>query len=204
MTPTTRLRAITGAERKASKVSSGSSPKYFEPRILVGLARNRQQTPLARHPAGETFVQLQAHLADRGRMRRVGSAQHQLVVIQQIDQAGIAFREFHHQGNDALQNLLQAHLAHHEPADLLEQPQLLFGALQAHLELFGFRHHLHYRRVPAGRYCASSAMERNSTSVRTGLASTQSTASFSTLSGRSSVQPEVTISFRGRRPRGRL
>ena len=54
-------------------------------------------------------------------MGRVGSAEHQLVVIQQINQAGIAFHELDDQGDDALQHLLQAHLADHEPADFLEQ-----------------------------------------------------------------------------------
>ena len=140
ITPTTRLRAITGAERNASKVSSGSSPKYLEPGVLVSLARNGQQAPLARHPAGQAFVQPQPHLADGGGVRRVGSAQHQLVAVEQVDQAGIALRELHHQRDDALQNFLQAHLPNHEAADLLEQAQLLFGALEACLKLSRFRH----------------------------------------------------------------
>ena len=73
-------------------------------------------------------------------MRRVGSAQHQLVVVQQVDQAGIALRELDHQRNHALQHLLQAHFANHEAADLLEQTQLLLGALEAQFQIFGFRH----------------------------------------------------------------
>ena len=73
-------------------------------------------------------------------MRRVGGAQHQFLAVEQVDQAGIAFGEFHDQGDDALQNVLQAHFPDHEAADLLEQAQLLLGALQAHLEVFGFRH----------------------------------------------------------------
>src|SRR5271167_4599736 len=35
---------------------------------------------------------------------------------------------------------MQAHLAHHEPAYLLEKAKLLFGALQALLEILELRH----------------------------------------------------------------
>src|SRR5579864_1724847 len=137
-------------------------------------------------------------------MRGVRCTQHQLVMIQQVHQAGIAFHELDDQGNDTLQNLLQAHLAYHEPADFLEKAQLLLGALKAHLKLSGFRHHLYYRRVAAGGYPASSAIERNSTSVRTGLARMRCTESLSAPGGRSSVHPDITITFNGGWPTGRL
>ena len=75
-------------------------------------------------------------------MRRIGGTQHQFLVIQQIDQAGIALGELDHQGNNTLQHFLQAHFADHEPADLLKKAQLILGTLQARLEVFGFRHAL--------------------------------------------------------------
>ena len=44
----------------------------------------------------------------------------------------------------ALQNLLQSHISNHEAADLLEQPQLLFDALEAAFEVLCLRHGFHY------------------------------------------------------------
>ena len=61
-------------------------------------------------------------------------------MIEQVHQAGIALHELDDQRDNALQNLLQAHLAHHEAADLLEQAQLLLGALEAYLKLSRFGH----------------------------------------------------------------
>ena len=56
-------------------------------------------------------------------------------MIQQIDEARIAFHELDNQGNDALQDFLQAHFPYHEAADLLKQAQLLLGTLETHLKL---------------------------------------------------------------------
>ena len=142
ITPTTRFRAITGADRKASKLSSGNSPNVLKRWILIRLARDRQQPPLPGHPARQALRRSHPHFADGRRMRRVRSAQHQFVVGQKIYQAGIALREFHHQRYHALQHLGQAHVAHHESADLLEEAQLLLGAFETRFQLSGFRHDL--------------------------------------------------------------
>ncbi len=112
----------------------------LEPRILVGFARNREQAPLARDPAGQTLIPPQPQLADGGRVRPVGRTQHQFLAITQIDQAGVALGELHDERHNAVQYILQADVANHEAADLLKQAQLLFDPLEPGFELFGFRH----------------------------------------------------------------
>ena len=83
-------------------------------------------------------------------MRRVGRAEYEFFVVQQVYQAGIALGEFHDQRNYALKDLLQAHFADHEPADLLEQAQLLLGTLETPLEVLGFGHDYIISRAPEG------------------------------------------------------
>ena len=140
ITPTTLLRAITGRRQKSLKRIFRKLAEILETRVAIGLARDRQQPPFARHPAGQAFVQFQAHAADFRFVMRVRSAKHQIVAVAEIHQAGIALRVFHHQRYNALQNLLQAHLAHHEPADLLKQTELLLNPLQTAFEIFCLRH----------------------------------------------------------------
>ena len=53
-------------------------------------------------------------------MMRIGCAKHKLVIIGQIDETGIALRKLDHERNNPLQYLLQAHVAHHEPAYFLK------------------------------------------------------------------------------------
>ena len=67
-------------------------------------------------------------------MWRVGSAQHQLVLVQKVHQAGIAFHELYHERNNTSQNLREAHVANHKTADLLKQRQLILTALQARFQ----------------------------------------------------------------------
>jgi hypothetical protein len=126
--------------------------KRLEPRILVRLARNRQQPALPRHPAGESFVGPHAQLADGRRVRPVGSAQHQFLAVQQVHEAGIALGILHHQRYNALKNLAQAHFPNHKAADLLEQTQLLLGPLQSQLEILGLRHEFIIAAVPRPPY----------------------------------------------------
>ena len=75
-------------------------------------------------------------------------------MIQQINQAGIAFHELHDERNDALQNFLEAHVTHHKATDFLEQAQLLFGTLKAYFKLSGFGHYLHYKSSKVQSNCA--------------------------------------------------
>src|SRR5579884_2022261 len=103
--------------------------ELLEARVAVGLARDGEQPPLARDPAGETFAPAHAQLANRGGVGLIGRAQDQVLAIQQIDEAGIAGGVFDDQGHDAVEHILQAQIPHHEPADLLKQAQLLLGAL---------------------------------------------------------------------------
>jgi hypothetical protein len=63
-----------------------------------------------------------------------------MVGVTKINQTGIALRILDNEGNDALQNLLQTHIPHHEPADLLEEPELLLDPLQTAFEVFCLRH----------------------------------------------------------------
>ena|SRR2546423_1231126 len=72
-------------------------------------------------------------------------------MIQQIDQARIAFHELDNQGNDALQDFLQAHFPDHESADLLKEAQLLLGTLETHLKLSGFGHYFYYKAAAKKR-----------------------------------------------------
>ena len=77
-------------------------------------------------------------------MRGIGSAQHQLGVNEEVDQAGIAFHEFDDQGDDALQHLLQAHFPNHQAADFLKQAQLLLSPLESGLDFLEFGHLSNY------------------------------------------------------------
>ena len=67
-------------------------------------------------------------------------AQNQLIVVDQIHQARVAFHEFGNQRHGPLQNFLQAHLANHEPAHPLKQAELLLSSLQPQLQISTFRH----------------------------------------------------------------
>ncbi len=73
-------------------------------------------------------------------MMSVGRAKYQIIAVTEVNQAGIALGIFDHQGYDALQNLLQSHIPNHEPADFLEEPELLLDPLQAAFEVFCLRH----------------------------------------------------------------
>ena len=60
--------------------------------------------------------------------------------FEQVEQARIAIHKLDHQRNHALQSLGQAHVARHEPADLLQQPKLLFGVFELPFEFLNSRH----------------------------------------------------------------
>jgi hypothetical protein len=75
-------------------------------------------------------------------MRRIGGAQNQFIIIDQVDQTRVARHELTDEADNALQNLDEAQLADHEPADLLEQAQLLLRALQALLQFFIAGHYI--------------------------------------------------------------
>ncbi len=113
----------------------GKRAEKLETRIAVALFGNRKQPPLPRDPAGKTFVQAEANLADLRRMRVIGGAQDELLAIEQINQAGVALHEFRDQVHNPLQDLLQTEVANHEPADFLEEPQLLFRASEPRFEV---------------------------------------------------------------------
>src|SRR5450759_2776146 len=138
--------------RKESVVAVlGQVGERLEPRVFVSLARDRYQPAFARHPTRQTLVGPHAQLADGGRVRRIGRAEHQVFAIQQVDQARIAVREFHHQGDNALEHVGQAQVANHETADLLEHAELLFRPLQTQFELFALGHSISlYRRLASG------------------------------------------------------
>jgi hypothetical protein len=82
-------------------------------------------------------------------MRSVRGAEHQFGVLEQIYEAGIALHEFDNQGDDALQNLLEAHFPHHQPADFLKKPKLLVCSLEAGLDFLKLRHLSNYKASPA-------------------------------------------------------
>ena len=130
-------------------------------RIEVGLARHREQAPLARHPARQAFSQLQAHLAESIRLGIVGGAQHQFAILEQVQQAGVALHEFDHQVDHAVQGVRQAHLAHHEAADFLEETELLLDMLELRFQFFNPGHRFHYPRWPSERgSCSVSCVDR--------------------------------------------
>ena len=68
--------------------------KAFKTRIIVCFPGDREQAPLASHPARQALVHPQPDLTDCRRMRRIRRAKDQLVIIEQVDQAGIALCEF--------------------------------------------------------------------------------------------------------------
>ena len=114
--------------------------EVFEPWIPIRLPGDRQQTPFVRHPPGQAFIEPQPDLPDRRRVRCIGRAQDQFVLVQQVNQAGVAFHEFHNERNNALQDLLETHFLHHEPADALKQAKLLLESLRAEFEIFTLWH----------------------------------------------------------------
>ena len=119
----------------------GERAKKLEAGIAIAFPGNGEQAAFPRDPAGEALIQSQADLADFGGVRVVGGAQDELVAVEQVDQARIALHEFDDQVHDALQDVLQAEVAHHEAADLLNQAQLLLSACQPRFQIFGFLSH---------------------------------------------------------------
>jgi hypothetical protein len=114
----------------------------LEPGIPVSLTRDGQEPPFTGYPPCQAFMQSQTDLADRSLVESVRSAQYQFVVIQEVNQAAVALGELNDQRDDSLKHFLQAHLAHHEPANLLKKTELLFGALEPLIEIPDLRHYL--------------------------------------------------------------
>jgi hypothetical protein len=55
--------------------------------------------------------------------------QYELVTFEQVDKAGVALQEVLNQSDNLVENGFKAEIACHQPADSLEESQLLFGAL---------------------------------------------------------------------------
>src|SRR5579862_8566186 len=71
--------------------------KVFESRIFIGFAGDCQKSALACHPAGETFVELEADFADFCFVMSVRRAKDEFVAIAKIDEAGIALGKLYYQ-----------------------------------------------------------------------------------------------------------
>jgi len=123
--------------------------KELEARIAIGFARDRQQAPLASDPPGQTFTDAEPHLAEILTIRVARGAQDELIVLDEIDQAGVAGQKILNQVDDFLQHIIEAHVARHKPAYTLEQTELLLGSLEAQLKIPSFRHRLNYHKESA-------------------------------------------------------
>jgi acetylornithine deacetylase/succinyl-diaminopimelate desuccinylase-like protein len=134
-----------GRAEKGLKLIFRQFGEAAEAGVLIGFLRNGQQAAFARHPAGQTFAHAQPHFAQRIRSRIVGRAQHQLVVINEIDEAGVATHVFHQHAVDGLQCFLQTQLLHHQPADPLKQLQLLPQSFYLCFLFLKPRHHSYCR-----------------------------------------------------------
>lgn len=105
--------------------------EVFETRIIVCLARDREQPAFAGYPARQTFIQTKPHLADTEASGLVGGNQHQFTAFHPVDQARLAVEEIADKFNDLLQRVIEIHIARHQPADPLKNTQLLFGPLES-------------------------------------------------------------------------
>ena len=110
--------------------------------VLETIVRAGQQAPFAGDPTGQSLGELEADFSDGGGVRCVGGAQDQFFAIEKVEQARVAPSELDHEVDDALQDLVQAHFPHHHAADLAEQSHLLFGTLEALLQVLGPWHDL--------------------------------------------------------------
>ena len=124
-----------GLERIFRKIS-----ELLETMIFICLPGDGKQASFPGYPAGETFVHFEAHPTNRVGMLQVGSAQDQLVAIDQVDEAGIRTGKLNHQRDDSLQDLQERHFADHEAANLLKQAQLLLGPGESFLQIFCLCH----------------------------------------------------------------
>ncbi len=114
--------------------------KELEAWILKRPSRNGEQTPLPRHPAGQSFPQLEPNEPAVTAAGLIGRAQDQLVTVEQVKQARVAAHILGDQRNNTLKNLLEAHLPRHHTADALTEAKLLLCLLEFLLQLFCPRH----------------------------------------------------------------
>ena len=114
--------------------------KELEAWILKRPSRNGEQTPLPRHPAGQSFSQLEPNEPAVTATGLIGRAQDQLVTVEQVKQARVAAHVLGDQGNNILKNVLETHLSRHHTADALKEAKLLLCLLEFLLQLFCPRH----------------------------------------------------------------
>ncbi len=103
--------------------------KVLKAWVEIGFFADRDQAALAGYPAGEAFIHTQAKRAESARGWIVGRAEQQISFVEEIEQAGIAVHEFEDESVDGGKNLFEAEFFRHETADLLEEAQLLLGAV---------------------------------------------------------------------------
>jgi hypothetical protein len=115
-------------------------PEVLEAGILVSLAGDSQEAPFAGYPARQAFVELQSNGANGRGMGHIGSTENEFFSIHQVNETGIALHVLHDETDDSLQEFLETHLSYHEPADSLEESELLFRAQEARLKILRLRH----------------------------------------------------------------
>jgi hypothetical protein len=75
--------------------------------------------------------------------------QYELIFLNQINQAGVAFEKVPDKEDDFVQSVFQHQLPNHQPADSLEEPKLLFGALKSSFEIACPGHRGYYAKAAA-------------------------------------------------------
>ncbi len=86
--------------------------EFLEARIAEGVLVQGDDGFVLRHPTGNSFAGFDAQHADIVYVRRLGSAQHDLVgaLIDQVNQAGIADGGLYREANDLTQFFIQGEI----------------------------------------------------------------------------------------------
>ncbi len=95
--------------------------KSLEARVRAGIGGQRDHGLVLGHPTGDAFAHLHAQISQRGGVRQLRSAQHDLVAValNQVNQARVAFGNLRGDSYDFPEHLVERKLGAHNAADAM-------------------------------------------------------------------------------------
>ena len=103
--------------------------EVLHPRVVHRALADELGRAVARHPAGQPLLDRHLHAPDGVGEHRRGGADRQLVVLEQVDEAGVAVGRLGRQVDDALQHRAELERRRHELDDAVQGPVLLAQAV---------------------------------------------------------------------------
>src|SRR5262249_35646655 len=110
----------------------------LESSILARVTGDGHGFGFLRHPSGDALADLDRYFPDQTGMRILGRPQNEKILraVEQVKQAGIAFRDLDHEVDDLPQHFVQIQRAADGVADLMENSQLKPRKIKGFLYVF--------------------------------------------------------------------